>query len=212
MSHQPRNKPDTLELSAKVLVEVGFFQELVHRQPVMGGDKFQDTIEGANLDRMMIGNRDVELAVQLGCQADVRTVLPDAFVAQTRSALSSSGPETLRGSSRRYHFVTNEVKPDDLGHGIVNAIAKMTVHRIFDYLAQLAERMTLGNDGVPQGRGHIAAIDLVFLHFKDDLAHEDINLAGCLSRGKPPGGMAADKDFYTQDMIRGFRSDFAFAT
>jgi hypothetical protein len=32
---------------------------------------------------MMIGNRDVELAVKLGGQADVGTVLPYAFVAPT---------------------------------------------------------------------------------------------------------------------------------
>ena len=77
----------------------------------------------------------------------------------------------------------------------------MTAHRIFDHLAQLGEGITLGNDAVPQGRGHITAINLVFLHFKDDLAHGD-NLAGCLSRGKTAGGIAADKDFYAQDVIR----------
>ena len=43
----------------------------------------------------------------------------------------------------------------------------------------------MGNDAVPQGRGHIAAINLVFLHFEDDLAHGS-NLGGCLSRRKPP--------------------------
>jgi hypothetical protein len=32
-------------------------------------------------------------------------------------------------------------------------------------------------------------------------AHGD-NLAGCLSRGKTAGGIAADKDFYAQDVIR----------
>jgi hypothetical protein len=77
------------------------------------------------------------------------------------------------------------VKPDDLGHGAGHAIAKMTVHRIFDHFAQLVEGIALGNDAVPQGRGHIAAINLVFLHFEDDLAHRS-NLGGCLSRRKPP--------------------------
>ena len=63
-------------------LQVEFFQELVHGQPVMSGDKFQNTFKGPNFDGMMIGNCDVELAVKLGGQADVGTVLPDAFVAQ----------------------------------------------------------------------------------------------------------------------------------
>jgi hypothetical protein len=68
-------------------LQVEFFQELVHGQPVMGGNKFQDTFKGSNFDRMMFGNRDVELAVKLGGQADVGTVLPDAFVAQNAQRL-----------------------------------------------------------------------------------------------------------------------------
>jgi hypothetical protein len=32
----------------------------------MGGDKFWDTFKGSNFDRMMLGKRDVELAVKLG--------------------------------------------------------------------------------------------------------------------------------------------------
>jgi len=46
-----------------------------------------------------------------------------------------------------HHFLTNEVKPDDLGHRAGHAIAKMTGDRIFDHLAQLVEAITLGNDG-----------------------------------------------------------------
>jgi hypothetical protein len=130
----------------------------------------------------MFGNRYVELAVKLGGQADVGTVLPDAFVAQNAQRLAVR--RHCAASSRRHHFVTNEVKPDDLGHGAGHAIAKMTVHRIFDHLAQLDQVLALGNDAVPKGRRHIAPIDLVFLHLEDDLAHAR-NVGGCLSSGKP---------------------------
>ena len=123
---------------------------------------------------MMIGNRGVELAVKLGGQAAVGTVLSDAFVAQTAQRLSSSGPETLRGVFKPLSLRYERSEPDDLGHVTGNAIAKMTAHRVFDHLAQLAESITLGNDAMPQGRGHIAAINLVFLHIKDDLAHRAI--------------------------------------
>ena len=46
---------------------------------------------------MIFGNRDVELAVKLGGQADVGTVLPDAFVAQNAQRLEQFCAETLRG-------------------------------------------------------------------------------------------------------------------
>jgi hypothetical protein len=52
-------------------------------------------------------------------------------------------------SSRRHHFVTNEVKPDYLGHRAGKAIAEMTVHGIFHHRAQLVERIALGNNAVP---------------------------------------------------------------
>jgi len=41
---------------------------------------------------------------------------------------------------------------------------------------------------VPQGRGYIAAINLVLLHLEDDLAH-----GGNLGGGKLPRGMAVEE-------------------
>jgi hypothetical protein len=42
---------------------------------------------------------------------------------------------------------------------------------IFDHLAQLDKVVPLGDNAVPQGSGHIAAVHPLFLHLKDDLAH-----------------------------------------
>ena len=53
------------------------------------------------------------------------------------------------------------MKPDDLGHGAGHAIAKMTVHRIFDHLAQFVEGIALGNDAVPQGQRSASTMGMI---------------------------------------------------
>jgi len=47
----------------------------------MDGHEFQNAFECAHADGLMIGYGDMEFTVKLGGQADVGTVLPDAFIA-----------------------------------------------------------------------------------------------------------------------------------
>ena len=73
----------------------------------MGGHEFQDAFERAHADGMMMGHGDMELAVKLGGEADMGTVLPDAFVTehpqgfdQVRSRDIPRGFHAARTSSR----------------------------------------------------------------------------------------------------------------
>ncbi len=77
------------------------------------------------------------------------------------------------------------MKPDHFGHRAGHTITKMTPNCVFNHLAQFLEGFTLGYDGVPQRRGHVAAIHFVFLNFENNFAHRS-NLAGYFNRSNPP--------------------------
>ena len=47
------------------------------------------------------------------------------------------------------------------------------MHGIAHHFPQFLDGFSLGGDGVTESRGDKTAIDLVFAHFKDDLAHGD---------------------------------------
>jgi hypothetical protein len=63
------------------------------------------------------------------------------------------------------------MKTDHLRHRPRGAIAEVAVDGISDHGAQLIQTVTLGYDGMPEGRGHVASIGGVFLDLKDDFAH-----------------------------------------
>jgi hypothetical protein len=64
------------------------------------------------------------------------------------------------------------MKTNDLRPWTGHSITKVTMDRILDHRPQIVEIVPLRDDAVPEGRGHIATINLVFPHLEDDLAHE----------------------------------------
>ena len=51
----------------------------------------------------------------------------------------------------------------------------MTMNRVFYHLAKFLKGIALGGNPVAQCRGHVATIDFILLHFKNNLTHE-VNL------------------------------------
>ena len=65
----------------------------------------------------------------------------------------------------------DECQPDDLRHHSWRPVTKMALYRIAHHLSQFFERVALSDDGVTQGGGDIAAVDVVRLHVEDDFTH-----------------------------------------
>ena len=66
----------------------------------MGAHKFQDAFERTDSNGLMMRHGDMELAVKLGGQSDVGTVLPDAFITQHPQGFDQVG---ARDITRRFH-------------------------------------------------------------------------------------------------------------
>lgn len=56
------------------------------------GDQLDDAPQRADLDRIVVGHRHVELTIDVCGQADVRSILPDFFVTERSQCLGQIGP------------------------------------------------------------------------------------------------------------------------
>ena len=73
--------------------------------------------------------------------------------------------------SRGQNFITHKVEPDDFRCGTGNAIAEMAMDGVFHHRAQFFEGFSLRDNAMPKRGGHVAAINLILLDFKDNFAH-----------------------------------------
>jgi hypothetical protein len=80
MEKQLRRFDGITKFSQLERLQVKFRENLIDRDAMMNGNEIQDSLEGADFERSVVGNGNVMFPVELGRQADVRTVLPDALV------------------------------------------------------------------------------------------------------------------------------------
>ena len=65
----------------------------------------------------------------------------------------------------------DKVQANDFRHRAGSAIPEVAMHGIAHHFPQFLDGFSLGGDGVTESRGDKTAI--VFVYFKDDLAHGD---------------------------------------
>src|SRR5690348_5119389 len=88
------------------------------------------------------------------------------------------------------------METDDFGY--VHGWVKVAFDRVLHHCAKLFERLALGVDPIPQRAGRIAAVHLILMDLKDNLAHRTSPSGSNLSLGKLP-----NKDGST--IVRGSR-------